>query len=29
MNFGESIRERHHEPVCSWVIRKLRDYGLR
>jgi hypothetical protein len=28
MNFGESIRERHHEPVRSWVIRKLRDYGL-
>jgi hypothetical protein len=28
MNFGESIRERHHDTVRDWVIRKLRDNGF-
>lgn len=28
MNFGETIRDRHHEPVRSWVVRKLRDHGF-
>jgi hypothetical protein len=28
MNFGESIRQRHHDTVLDWVIGKLQDHGF-